>query len=182
MPPIHLQDVLVYNFIFYIILVEFSLSMSQYMTDPSGREVKRVGLRRFACWKCRFESLRRHGCLSLVSVVCCEVEVSAKGWSLVQRIPTECDVSGCDREASTKRRPWPTMGCWVIWKKSLNTWYMRLHKYQARPVRVGFVVYNVALKLTFPWVLRFQLSAPFHQCSIILENDCVVKQHTSPFS
>jgi hypothetical protein len=29
----------------------------------------------------------------------CHVEVSASGWSLVQRIPTECGVSECDREA-----------------------------------------------------------------------------------
>jgi hypothetical protein len=28
-----------------------------------------------------------------VSVVCCQVEVSATGWSLVQRIPTDCGVS-----------------------------------------------------------------------------------------
>jgi hypothetical protein len=30
-----------------------------------------------------------HGCLSLVSVTCCQVEVSATGRSLVQRSPTE---------------------------------------------------------------------------------------------
>jgi hypothetical protein len=44
-----------------------------------------------------------HGCLSLVSVVCCQVEVSATSWSLVQRSPTECCVSECDHETSTKR-------------------------------------------------------------------------------
>jgi hypothetical protein len=38
-----------------------------------------------------------------VSVVCCQVEVSATGWSLVQRSPTDCGVSECDRETSTKR-------------------------------------------------------------------------------
>jgi hypothetical protein len=39
--------------------------------------------------------------LSVVSVVCCQVEVSATGWSLVQRSPTESGVSKmCDREAS----------------------------------------------------------------------------------
>jgi hypothetical protein len=39
-----------------------------------------------------------------VSVVCCQVEVSATSWSLVQRSPTDCGVSKvCDREASTKR-------------------------------------------------------------------------------
>jgi hypothetical protein len=40
-----------------------------------------------------FESRLRHGCLSLVSVVCCQVEVSATSWSLVQRSPTECVAS-----------------------------------------------------------------------------------------
>jgi len=28
-----------------------------------------------------------------VSVVCCQVEVIATGWSLVQRSPTDCGVS-----------------------------------------------------------------------------------------
>jgi hypothetical protein len=42
-----------------------------------------------------------HGCLSLVIVVCCQIEVSATSWSLVQRSPTECGMSKvCDREAS----------------------------------------------------------------------------------
>jgi hypothetical protein len=49
------------------------------------------------------KSHRGHGCPSVVNVVCCQVEVSATGWSLVQRSPTDCDVSECDREASTKR-------------------------------------------------------------------------------
>jgi len=40
-----------------------------------------------------FESHRRHGCLSVVSVVCCQVEVSATSWSLVQRSPTDCGPS-----------------------------------------------------------------------------------------
>ena len=44
--------------------------------------------RSLACWKCGFKSRRRHGCLPLVSVVSCKVEVSAKGRSLVQRSPT----------------------------------------------------------------------------------------------
>jgi len=42
-------------------------------------------------------------CLCLVSVRCCEVEVSATGRSLVQRIPTEFGVSECDIEISTMR-------------------------------------------------------------------------------
>jgi hypothetical protein len=46
--------------------------------------------------------------LCLVCVVCCKVEVSTSGRSLIQRCPTECGVYECDREASIKRRPWPT--------------------------------------------------------------------------
>jgi hypothetical protein len=39
--------------------------------------------------------------MSHVSVVCCQVEVSAMSWSLVQWSSTECGVSKkCDCEAS----------------------------------------------------------------------------------
>jgi hypothetical protein len=37
------------------------------------------GMRQIACWDCGFEFRRGHGCVSLVSVVCCQVEVSATG-------------------------------------------------------------------------------------------------------
>jgi hypothetical protein len=49
------------------------------VADPRGR----VGLRPPACWNCGFQSRRRLGYLSLLIVVCCQVEVSATGWSLV---------------------------------------------------------------------------------------------------
>jgi hypothetical protein len=42
-----------------------------------------------------------------MSVVCCQIEVSATGRSLVQMSPTECGVSECDLEISTIRRPMP---------------------------------------------------------------------------
>jgi hypothetical protein len=41
-------------------------------------------------------------CLSVVSVVCCQV--SARARSLVQRIPTEYGVSECDVEAAEMRK------------------------------------------------------------------------------
>jgi hypothetical protein len=63
-------------------------------------------LRSLAYWDCGFESHRGHGCLSLVSVVR-QVEVSATGWSLVQRSPTECGVSKSVIVKPRKlRRPW----------------------------------------------------------------------------
>jgi hypothetical protein len=53
--------------------------------------------------------------MSVVSVVCCQVQVSASGLSLVQRSPTDCGVPECDREASIMR-PWPTGGCGAMVK------------------------------------------------------------------
>jgi hypothetical protein len=79
------------------------------------RDLRR-GSAEFSCWNCGFESCRGHGCLSLVNVVYCQVEVSASGWSLVQRSPTESGVSECDREVSIIRGPWPTRGCCAMKK------------------------------------------------------------------
>jgi len=47
--------------------------------EPSGRAVEGVGRRPVACRDYAFESRWEHGCLSLVSVVCCQVEVSVSG-------------------------------------------------------------------------------------------------------
>ena len=41
-----------------------------------------MGLQPLAYWDWGFESRRGHGCLSLISVVCCQVEVSAMDRSL----------------------------------------------------------------------------------------------------
>jgi hypothetical protein len=71
--------------------------------DPSGRTVQGVGLRLLTCWDCGFETRRGHGCLPHVGVACCPVEACSSGLSLVQRGPTECGVSECDREASVTR-------------------------------------------------------------------------------
>jgi len=42
-----------------------------------------VGMRALASWDWGFESLQGYGCLSVVGVVCCTVEVSASGLSLI---------------------------------------------------------------------------------------------------
>jgi len=60
--------------------------------DAGDHKAQSVGLRPLACWDCGLELRQRHGFLSIVSVVCCQVEVSVSGWSLVQRSPTERDV------------------------------------------------------------------------------------------
>ena len=60
-----------------------------------GRSQWPRGLRPLACWDRGFESHWGHGCLSVVSVVCCQVEVFATDWSLVQGSPTDCGASLC---------------------------------------------------------------------------------------
>ena len=56
--------------------------------DLSRRAIADLCLRPSGHWD-------RHGYLSVVSVVCCQVEVSATSWSLVQRSPTDCAASLC---------------------------------------------------------------------------------------
>jgi hypothetical protein len=68
------------------------------------------------------KSRLEHGCLSLVSIVCYQVEVSATSRSLVQRSPTKCGVSKkCVIVKPRKmRRPRPPRGCRAIGKKEKN--------------------------------------------------------------
>jgi hypothetical protein len=90
------------------------------------------GLRRGSAaarfWDCGFESRRGHGCLSVVCVMCCQVEVSATGRSLVQRNPAGCMcvcvcvcLIVCDLETSTTRWPRPDLGCCTTRKEKLKT-------------------------------------------------------------
>ena len=82
--------------------------------DSGGHAVEGVDLRPLACRDCGFESRRGLGNLSVVSVVCFQVEVSATARSLVQRSPTECSVCECGHEASIIGRPWLTGGCCAV--------------------------------------------------------------------
>jgi len=73
-----------------------------------------MSLRPLASWDCGFESRRQYGYayLFLMTSMCCQVDVSASGWSLGERILTECGVSSeWDREASIVGRTWPTRNC-----------------------------------------------------------------------
>jgi hypothetical protein len=57
----------------------------------------------------------------LVSVLCCQTEVSASGLSLVQGSPTEFGVSECDREDSKMRRSRPTRAVETLEKNNIHT-------------------------------------------------------------
>ena len=76
-----------------------------------------MGLCPLAGSDCGFESCQGYGCLPLLSVVCCQVQAYATGWSLVQRIPTKRGVSECECEVSIMRITWPTRGCCAKTKK-----------------------------------------------------------------
>jgi hypothetical protein len=62
-----------------------------------------------------------------MSVVCCEIEVSASDRSLVQRSRTECGVSECDHKTAVMRRAWPTRGCCAMEKKYLRLFLLYDH-------------------------------------------------------
>jgi len=98
---------------FYITTINITIA------DPRVRAVKGVCLQWLASWDCRFISCLGRD-MSLMVLVCCQVEVSATSWSFVQRSPTEsgvsecdvsecgvseCGVSECDVETSAMRRP-----------------------------------------------------------------------------
>jgi hypothetical protein len=84
------------------------MCLTYYVPVPVATRCIWVSLWLLACWNCGFESHGGHGCLSVVSVVCCQVVVSVSGWPLVQRNPT-C-VAVCNLETSWMWRPWLTGG------------------------------------------------------------------------
>jgi len=78
-------------------LISLSLAKPRYTSEAIFANLRKhallyyfIALRRG--WDCGFEFWRGHGCLPLMSVVCCRVEVSATGRSPVQRSPTKCGI------------------------------------------------------------------------------------------
>jgi len=60
-----------------------------------------------------------YGCLSLVIVMCCQVEVSATGRSLMQRCLIKSGVSKCGPETSNMSRTRQTKDIKALKKKKL---------------------------------------------------------------
>jgi hypothetical protein len=58
--------------------------------------------------------------MSLLSVLCCQVEASATGWWLFHRSPTECGEFECVGEASVIRRSWFHWGLSSNYRKNLH--------------------------------------------------------------
>ena len=93
-----------------------------------------------------------------MSVVCCEVEVSATGRSLVQRSPNECGVSVCVVETSKMRRPEPTGAVEPGEKKKLGRLYIIIFPLGVMLMQ-GHVVpsarIDLAIKLLFYFIRTF---------------------------
>ena len=89
--------------------------------DSNGREVEGEGLLPIACWDCGFEIHWRHEYLFHVSVVCCQVEVSARGRSLDRGIYTDSFFffTKCCQENLNLRRRWGPRAAEIRKKKML---------------------------------------------------------------
>ena len=139
--PTGCMDVCCLLWVFYVVYIKYSINFSSIKYVMSSTEINRFRIqasiknilirptrctnfsnlfldccpRPLASWSCGFVSNGMYACLlSLVSFLCCQVEVAVSGWSLDQRNPTEGVVSECDCEASTMRRPIPTGGSCAI--------------------------------------------------------------------
>jgi hypothetical protein len=83
---------------------------------------------------------RWHGCLCLVNIVCCQVDISATGRLLVRWSRTEWSVAECELETPTTRGPGAEWGCcdkskqclrW-IWDVDNNSTNRYLWNYEER--------------------------------------------------
>ena len=90
----------------------------------------------------------------LVNVVCYQLEVSATGWSLVQRSPIECGVSECDRDASIMRRPW--LLCQKKKAKNCNCYETWFDSREVREIYVLSKTSRPAVELVGPLFSGYQ--------------------------
>ena len=80
------------------------ISMLRWDSNPRSQQAS--GLRPLTCWDLGFESHRGHGYLSVVSVVCCQVEVSATSIIHPGESYRLCCVIVCDLETSRMGAPY----------------------------------------------------------------------------
>jgi hypothetical protein len=66
--------------------------------------------------------------MSVVSVVCCQVEVSATSWSLVQMSPTDCGAS-------------------CVWSRKPREWGGHSPRWDAAPNKKGLNMRNLSIKV-----------------------------------
>ena len=106
---------------------------------------------------CRFEYRGRHGCLSVVSFVCCQVDVSVTDWSLVQRRPTDYCASLCYRETSIMNRPWSSsIGISDLHSKIWQeVKLLRSKRYWSSPVHIIPIILSIFVHIRFTFQFLF---------------------------
>jgi hypothetical protein len=107
-PPLAIGDVHRNDETFWwrMIMIYYWMCRSQW---PRGVRHRSMAARLLRSW---VRIPQGHGCLSVVCVMCCQVEVSATNWSLIQRSPTDCSVSLCViKKRRVTRRPKLALGC-----------------------------------------------------------------------
>ena len=115
------------NLFFYSIFI-LSTAYIRWSQWPRGLRRETVAARMLGL---RVRIPPGHGRPSVFNAVCCQLEVSASGWSLVQRSPTECGVPEWDHEASVMLKPWSTWDCRAMTKQriySFNFTYFPVRK------------------------------------------------------
>ena len=118
-----------------------------------------MDLRRFHCWDCGFESLRRHGCEYIVS----HVKVTATGRSPLQRIPTKCGVYECYFETSKMRRPKPTRAV-KPWKKNPSDVFNALYQ-EGIPLWSSTLLFSTEHHTSYKAVLNLHMA----RCVVLFE-------------
>jgi hypothetical protein len=89
-------------------------------------------------------------CMSLVSAVCYQAEVTASDWSLVQRSPIYCEVSECDYITSIMWRHWPvrSVAPWggeedTVWAQTVRLPNIKFRSYTlSNTTRWRFIHFN----------------------------------------
>ena len=84
------------------------------MTTDKTKTVNSVlTLRLLICWNCRFESRQEHGCISVLSVVCCQIDLCGGPIPGQEGSYRLWCVTMCGLETPKMRRPWPALGCYA---------------------------------------------------------------------
>ena len=105
-----------------------------------------MGLQPLACLECGFEFRRGRGCLSLVNVVCRQVEFSATGLITRPEESYRVCMSECDREASIMRGALAHWGLLRHGKKYV------FHSYSLEDIQISFS--DIAVSISGPREMR----------------------------
>ena len=103
-------------------------SLQQHV-DPSGRAVQGVGQLPLACWDCEFASSREHGCLSLVSVVRCQVEITRGAYHSTRVVLLSMVCLSVIAKRSKEGRPTPGIGSKHHRKKNYSSTVLIVYLY-----------------------------------------------------